>query len=565
MQILSPPPCDEYPYDLGSYGRKVRTASSDCQRWFDRGLIWSYGFHHEEAVLCFKYAAYCDPTCAMAYWGIAYAGGPNYNKAWERFDEDDMSRSIAQCHEGAETALRLAHSPVERGLALALTKRFPSDQIGDHEAWNLDFSSSMEDLYATCGDDLDVAAVYADSMMAMAPWQLWDLHTGKPRDGCRTLEIRTVLERAMDLEGAHEHPGILHFYTHLMELSFTPEIALPAADRLRGLVPDSGHLNHMPAHLDLLIGDYRRAIASNLDAIRADEKYMRHGSSVNFYTFYRLHDYTFPIYAGMFNGQCRVCMEVVERMEKSLTEEFMRLASSPMIDWNEGFKSYRLHVLIRFGKWYEVLSLPFPNDRAFYCVTTALLHYGRGVAYSVLGNIAAAAEEQRLFRDACTKIVPTRFDFPNSWDDILAVADAMLSGELEYRRGDHETAFTQLRAAIHRSDNLIYAEPWGWMQPPRHAYAALQLEQGNVEEAARVYAEDLEFDHAMPRAVRHPNNVWALHGFHECLVKLGRDAEARILEPQLTLALAIADISIESSCFCRRTAPAANQTACCTE
>jgi tetratricopeptide (TPR) repeat protein len=469
------PPAGEYPYDLGAYTFKVTTTSPACQTWFDRGLNWSYGFHHLEAERCFRYAVACDPECAMAYWGIAYAGGPNYNKAWERFDELDMKQSLLKCHHAATSARKLATDPVEAAMAEAILKRFPSQREGDYTRWNRAFADEMEKVYAEFGDNLDVVAIYADSLMAMAPWELWDLQTGAPREDVRTLHIKEVLEKALLDRRALSHPGILHLYIHLMELSPTPELALHAADRLRNLVPDSGHLNHMPGHLDLLIGDYRRAIASNLDAIAADEKYMRLGSSTDFYTFYRLHDYTFPIYAAMFNGEA----------------------------------------------------------------------------------------ERELFRDARKRIAPTRFEFPNSWVDILNVGEAMLTGELEYRRANYAVAFESLREAIRRSDNLIYAEPWGWMQPPRHAYAALQLEQGNVEFAARTYAEDLGYETSLPRAVRHPNNVWALHGYHECLVKLGRTAEARIIEPQLTLALAVADVSIESSCFCRRVQPAANETMCC--
>jgi tetratricopeptide (TPR) repeat protein len=561
--LARPAPEGNYPYDLGTYSLPIATNSPEAQIWFDRGLNWSYAFHHEEAERCFRYALACDDTCAMAYWGVAYAGGPNYNKAWERFDEDDLRRSLQKCHLAVTKSQEYATTPLESALANALATRFPSNREGDYKEWNLRFADAMKDVHDEFNSNLDVNAIYADSMMALAPWELWDLQTGKPREDSRTLTIKSVLEHSFTLPGAFTHPGLLHFYIHLMELSPSPETALPAADRLRGLVPDGGHLNHMPGHLDLLIGDYRRAISSNLDAIRGDEKYMRTTCDNDFYTFYRLHDYTFPIYAGMFNGQYKVAIETVERMEESLTDEFLRTPSPPMIDWMEGFKSFRVHVYVRFGKWKEILDLPFPSDRAFYAVTTTMLHYARGLAYSVLGDVDSALHEQALFRESVPTIPSSRFEFPNTWQDILAIADAMLTGEIEYRRGNYNLAFDKLRESIKLSDNLIYAEPWGWLQPPRHAYAALQLEQGNVEAAAKTYAEDLGFDDALPRAVRHPNNVWALHGYHECLVKLGRTSEAKIIAPQLTLALAIADVSIESSCFCRRTKPAGNATLCC--
>lgn len=85
-----------YEFDLGSYSRPVTTSSPEAQLWFDRGLLWTYGFNHEEAVFCFKQAAEADPKCAMAYWGVAYALGPNYNKPWEAFDEAETSKTLSE-------------------------------------------------------------------------------------------------------------------------------------------------------------------------------------------------------------------------------------------------------------------------------------------------------------------------------------------------------------------------------------------------------------------------------------------------------------------------------------
>ncbi|RSH87920.1 uncharacterized protein EHS24_000440 [Apiotrichum porosum] len=576
---LPPPPIDEYPYNLGSYSKTVTTSSPDAQRWFNRGLTWTYAFHHLEAVRCFKYAAACDPSCAMAYWGIAYAAGPNYNKTWENFDTEELRSALIECHLAALRAAELATAPQEKALTAALVKRFPlrradidtriltadgpkCDELGQ---WNRVYADEMAKVYKDYPDNLDVAAVYADSLMQLAPWELWDIQTGAPRERSQTLLIKEVLERALEQSAAMSHPGVLHFYIHLMELSPWPERALQASDALLGLVPDGGHLQHMPGHIDLLVGDYRRAIAGNLLAIEADEKYVHHGTANDFYAFYRLHDYTFPIYAAMFSGQFKVAMDTVERMETSLSDEFLRIPSPPMIDWMEGFKTYRIEVLVRFGKWDDLLALPFPDDREFYCVTTTFMHYGRALALGLTGRLDEADAEQKLFREARAAIKPSRQAFPNQWQDILNVAEEMLQGELVYRKGNFEEGFAHLRKSIHYADNLVYAEPWGWLQPPRHAYAALLLEQNRVEDAAKVYAEDLGFSTSLPRAVRHPNNVWALHGYHECLVRLGRTAEASMLVPQLSVALAVADVPIESSCYCRRVKKDCNGASECAE
>jgi hypothetical protein len=224
-----------------------------------------------------------------------------------------------------------------------------------------------------------------------------------------------------------------------------------------------------------------------------------------------------------------------------------------MADWLEGFLSIRLHVLVRFGRWEDILELELPQDEELYSTTTAMTRYGKGIALANLDRVEEADKERSLFREALDKVQVSRTLFNNTCKDILTVAGAMLEGELEYRRGYIEAGFDHLRKAIDLSDNLPYDEPWGWMQPPRHAYGALLLEQDRVDEAAAVYVADLGLDETLPRALQHPNNIWALHGYHECLIRMrGKgDSEARFVKKQLQLAAASADVPIVASCYCR--------------
>lgn len=546
---------DEY-FNLGSYHREIKHTSPLAQLWFDRGLIWTYAFNHEEATTCFERAIEIDPTCPLAYWGVAYSVGPNYNKPWDMFDEAESIRNLKKAIAASKAALTIAEGlesgTVDRALIEAVQSRYQDDTHADRAKWNEDYAQAMQGVYQRFPDDLDVSALYADSLMNLTPWSLWDLRTGEPTQGSRTLEAKAVLDRALSQAGGHEHPGLLHLYIHLMEMSSAPELALPAADSLRGLVPDGGHLHHMPTHLDVLCGDYRRVISSNLDAIKADERWVAHAGPLNFYSLYRSHNYHFRIYGAMFAGQSRVALETSARLESSLPEDLLRVESPPMADWLEGFVPMRMHVLVRFGLWTEILDLQMPEDQALYCTTTAMMHYAKGVALSALGRIEDADRKRKLFRETNSRVLASRTVFNNTCNDILAVGGAMLDGELEYRRGNIDVAFENLRRAIELSDNLPYDEPWGWMQPPRHAYGALLLEQGRLDEAVAVYMADLGFDDTLPRALQHPNNVWALHGLHECLVRMDRVAEAWIVKKQLDLTAATADVPITSSCFCRR-------------
>lgn len=541
-------------YDLGTHSRSVTTSSPEAQLWFDRGLVWSYAFHHEEAIACFEAAATADPDCAMAYWGIAYALGPNYNKPWEFFDEQDLVRTVERTHAAVELAhaKAAAATPVERALIGALRARYPqAAAVEDCSVWNGPYADSMRTVHELAPDDLDVTTLYADALMNLTPWQLWDLRTGEPAEGARTVEARALLERALATDAGRRHPGVLHMYIHLMEMSPAPETALPAADRLRDLVPDAGHLQHMPSHLEVLCGDYRGVVADNSRAIAADEKVLARSGAMNFYTLYRSHNYHFKIYGAMFLGRSQIALETAARLESSISEELLRVESPPMADWLEAFLAMRVHVLIRFGRWADILNLPMPADPQLYSMTTAMLRYARGVALSATGLISEAEAERTLFHAAVARVPETRMLFNNTCADILAIASAMLDGELEYRRGNFDAAFAALQRSIELDDNLPYDEPWGWMQPTRHAYGALLLERGRVAEAEAVYRADLGLDDTLPRASQHPGNVWALHGFHECLVRLGKMGEARIVAQQLRIAAAQADVPIEASCFCR--------------
>jgi tetratricopeptide (TPR) repeat protein len=546
-------PVPDYDFDLGSYAREVTTSSAAARAWFTRGLLWTYAFNHEEAVRCFERAIADDPDCALAYWGLAYALGPNYNKPWEDFDPADLSSSVSRAYAAAAAASRApGASAVERALVHALAARYPAaEPAADCSAWNAGYADAMRDVYRAHPGDLDVAALFADALMNLTPWALWDLATGEPAGGARTVEAREVLERALARDGGEAHPGILHMYIHLMEMSARPEDALRAGDLLRDLVPDAGHLRHMPTHLDVLCGDYRQVVFSNTAAIAADEKFLAREGAMNLYTVYRAHNYHFKIYGAMFLGQAQTALETADLLAAAIPEDLLRVPVPPMADWLEGFVPMKMHALIRFGRWQDIISAPLPGDQDLYCVTTAMMHYAKGVACAATGRIAAATEHRGLLADAARRVPASRTVFNNTCCDILQVAAAMLDGELEYRKGNYDVAFAHLRRAIDLDDGLAYDEPWAWMQPARHAYGALLLEQGLVEQAEAVYRADLGLDDTLARACQHPRNVWSLHGYHECLTRLGKREQAALISEQLRIAGAHADVPISSSCYCR--------------
>jgi tetratricopeptide (TPR) repeat protein len=541
-------------YDLGTYHRTVETTSAQAQLWFDRGLVWAYAFNHDEAIVCFERALSLDPALSLARWGIAYAIGPNYNKAWDAFDPMDRAASLARARMELQLADGGHATPAERGLIEALTARFPTDDPDDTdalEAGHTAYADAMLALANAYPDDTDIQTLAADALVNVTAWALWDTRTGEPAPGSRVIEAKRILDAALATEAGKTHPGLLHIYIHTMEMSAHPEDALPAADLLRDLVPDAGHLQHMPTHIDVLCGDYRSSVASNLTAVVADRKFVDHAGPLNFYSLYRAHDLHFVVYSAMFSGQSAVALAAAEELAGQLTPELLSIASPPMADWLEAFVPLRIHVLIRFGRWADLIAEPVPADPALYCTTAATVYYGRGVAHAARGQIDQAKAERVAFEAAYATIPDSRYLFNNTSRDILDVARAMLDGEIAYREGQFDTAFEHLRRAIDLDDALPYDEPWGWMQPTRHAYGALLLEQGRVEEAAKVYEADLGLDPTLARPCQHPNNLWSLHGYHECLQRLGRTDEAAIIGKQLALAKARADVPIGASCACR--------------
>jgi tetratricopeptide (TPR) repeat protein len=543
-------------FELGDYARPVTTDSDPARRWVQRGLIWAYAFNHEEAVACFEQAISADPGCALAHWGVAYALGPNYNKPWEAFEPAEAQSATARTHAAVATAQRScdqrAVSGAERALIDALAYRYPHAAPGpDLSVWNKAYADAMRTAYREHGDDLDVAVLFADALMNLTPWELWDTATGQPAAGAATVEARSVLERALAAPGGRAHPGALHLYIHLMEMSPHPEEALWAGDLLRGLCPDAGHLLHMPTHLDVLCGDYHQVVASNQAAVAADERFTAVRGESTFYTLYRAHNYHFTIYGAMFAGRSEVALRAADALAAAITESLLRVSVPPMADWLEGFVPMRVHVLVRFGRWQELIDAALPSDPELYCVTTAMLHYGKGLAFAATGRLDAAREQQALLTAAVARVPDSRTVFNNTCQDILRIATTMLNGELAYRAGDLDTAFTQLARAVDLDDGLPYDEPWAWMQPARHAYGALLLEQGRAAEAEAVYRADLGLDDTLPRPCQHPGNVWSLHGYHECLTAAGKHEQAAIIAKQLELALARTDVPITASCYCR--------------
>jgi tetratricopeptide (TPR) repeat protein len=547
-------------FDLGTHSMAITTVSPDAQYWFDRGLNWRFGFNKEESVKCFRKALDHDPDCAMAHWGIAYGLGPFYNLTWSEYGEQEANEctKIACDHLIKARTAPQRMRPLELQLIAALAARYQKPHavsVQEFARWEDDYAASMRRVFYAFPNDHDVMALFVEALLMRTPRRLWDLKTGLPTPDSDIREALSICERSIAISksaGVDPHPAIVHLHIHALEMSTEPERGMLSADALSTLSPDSGHMNHMPGHIYVLCGQYERAKAASEAAIRANDKFLNYAGPFTFYTVACCHDLHLMMHTCMLMGRYSDSISAADKMCDFLSSEVLTVRDRPKFAMSlEGYYSMKSHVLVRFGKWREIIDAPLPSDPDLYLVTTAMHHYAKGIAQASLKNFDDADLERKRFYDSLERIPPERRFFNNWAHDILAVGAMMLEGEVEYHKGSYDIAFKYLRESVLRDDGLEYIEPWAWMHPPRHALAALLMEQGEYNEAEEIYRDDLGLSGRIQRCAQHPNNVWALHGLVECLRRRNHHAELEIFEPALAHALQKADVPITSSCMCR--------------
>ncbi|HEV3167099.1 MAG TPA: tetratricopeptide repeat protein [Isosphaeraceae bacterium] len=512
---------------LGPRSRQVTTASADAQRYFDQGLKFLFAFNHDEAIRSFRQAATLDPACAMAWWGIAYACGPHINNG--TVDE----RHAREGAEGLAKARKQAPgaSPVERSLIKALTKRYADPQPADRGPQDRAYADAMRAVWQQYPADTDIGALFAEALMDLRPWDLWT-HEGQPQPG--TDEVLKVLEAVLAIEPTH--PLALHLTIHAREASPHPDKADIAAERLRDLQPGLAHLVHMPSHIDVRRGRWKEAERANEKAIAADESYRKVRPNQGFYRIYMLHNRHMLAFAALMRGESGRAIRAVDEMIGAVPPEWAR-QNAALAD---GALAMPLELRMRFGRWEEILAAPEPD--AIFPTARAFRHAIRGAALVATGKTSEARTELQAFIEAKKLVPDTSVIVVNKAVDVLGVAEQLLTGEILYREGKADEAFTAMREAVRREDALRYAEPPDWIVPVRHALGAALMQSGRFGEAERVYRDDLE---------RHPENGWSLFGLARSLELQGKADEARSVRERFDKAWADADIKLSSSCFCQ--------------
>ncbi len=511
---------------FNGYARSMDAANPEAQEWFNQGMQFLYGFNHAEAIRSFQEAAARDPENPMPWWGIAHASGININDPM--MEDDEWQRAD---HAITQAMLRIDNaSPAHQGLIRAARARFTYPEPVMVRKYDQAYSDAMAELWAEYPSDPDIAVMYAESLMNLQPWDYWT-NEGEPKGEIET--VVSAIERAIELDP--DHPGALHFYIHAVEASNNPGRAEAAADRLINQVPGSGHLVHMPSHLYVRVGRYSDAAVSNEMAVAADRKYFEKAPPPGFYALYYGHNIHFLAYAAMMEGNYETAIQAARDLEAEIPEETLR----PLAFLIEGIMPSTFHVMVRFGKWEDILQEPARPEYRY--ISNAVRYYARGIAHAAMGNVDLARAEQAKFEQAVLEIPEDWMIFNNPIGNVLPIARNMLEGEIAYREGNLDAAFSALRTAIQYEDDLVYDEPPAWMVPVRHALGALLTESGRYAEAEEVYREDL---------VQNKGNGWALIGLRECLAAQGKQSESAAVAASLARAWPRADVSPTSSCYC---------------
>lgn len=510
--------------NLGNHHFKISTKNKQAQQFFDQGLRLTYAFNHAEAHRSFMEASRLDASSAISYWGQAYTLGPNIN---DPLPDDERKLKAYEALQKA-TELLSGASPKEKALIGALKSRYSADPADAIETLNLAYMEAMAKVAREFPEDADILTLHAASVMNTMPWNYWD-NQGNPAPN--TLTGKTSLEKAMALNP--DHPGAHHYYIHMVELP-KPDLAVPSADRLGNLMPAAGHLVHMPSHIYIRVGRYGDAVKANQDAILADEDYISQCYSQGMYPLaYYPHNIHFLWSAASLQGASEIAIDAAKK-----TAEKVPVGDMKDLPFLQDFASTPLLAYTRFGRWNEILTIPYQGDAFKYL--KLIRHYARGLAFIRKNNLNEAREELQALEvmRADPELEDLIANYTNPSSKIAVVAYEVLAGELAAAEGDHASAVSHLEKAIAHEDELVYSEPAAWHIPPRQTLGAIYLDSGEYEKAEKLYREDL---------MDLKKNGWSLYGLYKSLEGQGRQSESIEVKRELDDAWKDADIAITRS------------------
>ncbi|MFC0264480.1 tetratricopeptide repeat protein [Fontibacter flavus] len=505
----------------------VSTGNDEARKYFNQGLLLAYGFNHAEAERSFQYAATLDPDFAMAYWGQAYVLGPNYNAGMEP-DHNALAFAAIQ-----KAKSKLNHvSAKEAAFIMAMDKRYAGEAREDRTELDEAFAQAMGKVWEKYPDDPDAGTIYAEALMDLQPWDLWD-KAGNPKGN-----TNLILEILEDVLAKHpEHPGAHHLYIHAVEGSKNPERGLNSARKFdQGLIPMAGHLVHMPSHIYIRTGNYHEGTLSNLRAAKVDSIYIETCKAQGTYPLaYFPHNYHFMAGTAILEGNSKWAVFAADRLYDHLELELMEEEGLEVI---QHFSTIPYFVRVKFGLWDEILKLSLWDKGTDY--QEGIRHYALGMAYLGKKNINLAESELQILKKLSNQdyLKDKTIWGINSLQSILRIAALVLEGEILASKNRYDKAIAKLTEASTLEDQLLYNEPPDWFLSTRHHLGAVLLEAGNYQNAESVFRKDLE---------EYPNNGWAYYGLMLAMEKSGKTLEAHEVKKRFSSAWSTADISLVSS------------------
>jgi tetratricopeptide (TPR) repeat protein len=497
---------------LGSVTYKVSTTNERAQAYFDQGLRLAYAFNHGEAQRAFRMAQKLDPNCAMCFWGEALVLGPNINLPMQ---ED----ALVPAYAAAQKAKALAGnaSPREQALINALAVRYGSDPKAARPPFDAAYASEMAKVAKQFPDDDEIATFYAEAVMDLSPWNYWKPGGREPNP--QSVPIVPTLERVLARNPTH--PGAIHYYIHAVEASDRPKRAEPYADRLRGAIPNAGHLVHMPSHIYYRVGRYLDALKDNKTAVDVDEKYLADAKApMGVYRLgYYPHNVHFVMASAQLAGDGQTVIAAAEKLGQLIPNEAAR-----GIAMVQPVKAAPYFAHAQFSTPETILALPDPGDAIPYI--KAMWLYARGVALAQrrdsAGAAAAADAIGTIERTADFKLL-NESNVPAQ--EVLRIAQTLILARIAQANSDYRTAVVRFARAAAMQDALPYTEPPYWYYPIRQSLAAALLQAGRYAEAEQ------QFQRALTRA---PANGWSYYGLAELYKARGNADAARKAEADLS-------------------------------
>ncbi|HNR23586.1 MAG TPA: hypothetical protein PKL49_11260 [Steroidobacteraceae bacterium] len=509
---------------LGNYSMPVTSDHPEVQRWFDQGLMLTYGFNHDAAERSFLKAAELDPECAMCWWGAALVLGPHVNAGMDPANVPLAMERIRRAQQATGASER------ERAYIEALSTRYAAEPGDDRRPLDEAYAAAMAQLVAQYPDDLDAATMHVEALMDLQPWDYWDAE-GNPRGNSAEIvsRLEAVIARNPD------HAGALHLYVHAVEASNDPARGVAAADHLRTLIPGSGHLVHMPAHIYARVGRYHDAVLANQVAIAADDAYLatcRPRPGV-YPLGYVPHNHHFMWFAATMEGASAIAVDAAKATgERTSDPQLMR---TPGFEAMQVFSLTPLFAAVRFGHWDDVAAMPRPADDLPYMV--AMWHYAQGTAAANQGRLDDARTHHEPLRAAASDAGIEQMKVWDRYSVIngVRIGERLLAAEIARAEKDYAAAASALREAVVYEDEIPYDEPPGWHAPVRQKLGAVLLQAGDAAAAEATFREELR---------RNPENGWSLFGLEQSLRAQGRAKEADEVAGRLELAWANADVEL---------------------